>query len=198
MSEVQGPFEPAEIYNIDTLEKLQVISNPLRMKILECVIPKERTIKEIGDLLGMQSNTRYYHMSELTEAGMARVVRSELVSGIQQKWYRASARYFRLEPHLLYTNNVRGTDDPAGAFLIAALERTLNEFKTSLDHGLIDRSGESMLVTRRTVRTTPEQAREFKARLRKLEEDFSAVKDSEGTMRLELGLALFPTAESDG
>lgn len=197
MTEVRDSFEPADIYNIDTLEKLQVISNPLRMKILECVIPKARTIKEIGDLLGMQSNTRYYHMSELTEAGMARVVHSELVSGIQQKWYRASARYFRLEPHLLYTNDARGTDDPAGAFLIAAIERTLNEFKTSLDHGLIDRSGESMIVTRRTIRATPEQAMEFKARLRQLEEDFSAAQDSEGTLRLELGIALFPGAERD-
>lgn len=197
MTEVRDTFEPADIYNIDTLEKLQVISNPLRMKILECVIPKARTIKEIGDLLGMQSNTRYYHMSELTEAGMARVVHSELVSGIQQKWYRASARYFRLEPHLLYTNDARGTDDPAGAFLIAAIERTLNEFKTSLDHGLIDRSGESMIVTRRTIRATPEQAMEFKARLRQLEEDFSAAQDSEGTLRLELGIALFPGAERD-
>ncbi len=197
MTEVRDTFEPADIYNIDTLEKLQVISNPLRMKILESVIPKARTIKEIGDLLGMQSNTRYYHMSELTEAGMARVVHSELVSGIQQKWYRASARYFRLEPHLLYTNDARGTDDPAGAFLIAAIERTLNEFKTSLDHGLIDRSGESMIVTRRTIRATPEQAMEFKARLRQLEEDFSAAQDSEGTLRLELGIALFPGAERD-
>lgn len=197
MTEVRDTFEPADIYNIDTLEKLQVISNPLRMKILECVIPKARTIKEIGDLLGMQSNTRYYHMSELTEAGMARVVHSELVSGIQQKWYRASARYFRLEPHLLYTNDARGTDDPAGAFLIAAIERTLNEFKTSLDHGLIDKSGESMIVTRRTIRATPEQAMEFKARLRQLEEDFSAAQDSEGTLRLELGIALFPGAERD-
>lgn len=197
MTEVRDTFEPADIYNIDTLEKLQVISNPLRMKILESVIPKARTIKEIGDLLGMQSNTRYYHMSELTEAGMARVVHSELVSGIQQKWYRASARYFRLEPHLLYTNDARGTDDPAGAFLIAAIERTLNEFKTSLDHGLIDKSGESMIVTRRTIRATPEQAMEFKARLRQLEEDFSAAQDSEGTLRLELGIALFPGAERD-
>lgn len=198
LSDPVDTFEPADVYVIDTLEKLRVVSNPLRMRILDAVIPQARTIKEIGELLQVKSNTRYYHMSALSDVGMVRVVRTVVNGGIQQKYYRATGKYFRLEPHLLYSGGLQGNRDPAGAFLIGAVERTTSELRKSLERGLIDRSGETMTVTRRVTCTTQEQARQFKARLKQLEEDFVNADSCDGDLQLELGFALFQHAEDEG
>jgi len=190
-------FEPDDVYVIDTHEKLRVLANPLRLQILESITEQARTAKEIGDLIGVQSNTRYYHLAELEKAGMIKVVDTVITSGIQQKYYRATGRFLRLELSLLHGIQTPGSTDPAVAFIVGAIERTARELLRSFEHGVTEQAMDLTRVARRTTRTTAEKAAAFKTQLNELESEFTALSDSDGDVTLEFGFALFPHADSN-
>ena len=194
---VRFPFEPDDVYTIDSLEKLRVVSNPLRMRILDCLIPQARTIKDVGDILEVRSNTLYYHASELETAGLIKLVDTPVKSGIQQKYYRASARYFLLQSSLLHRDASDGEVDPGLAFITGAIERSADELRRSFRHGLIDEWIDTMRVSRRVIRMSPERAVEFRQRLEELEAAFVALDDDTGELSIEYQFALFPHYDPD-
>lgn len=189
-------LEPADIFQIDTIEKLKIIANPLRMQILDCLIPKALTVKEIGDLLNIQSNTRYYHISELENAGMIRVVDTKVKSGIQQKFYRATGKYYRLEPTLLHNGSGSGAPGSAALFLSGALEISASQLRRSFRNGSIDSAPDITRVTRRVISADPDRLVAFRERLLELEAEFSDLHDENGPASFELSYALFPTVRS--
>lgn len=197
-AEATTESEPADVYRIDTIEKLRVIANPLRMQILDCLIPQARTVKEVGDLLDLQSNTRYYHISELEQAGMIRVVDTVIKSGIQQKYYRATGKYYRVEPALLHADDQLGTPAPVATFMSGALEISAGRLRKAFSDGVMDLAPDITRVSRRTIHADPEQVAEFRQRLRALELEFESLHQEGAPNQFEFSYALFPTVRHDG
>jgi len=188
------PFVQVDEYLIDTIEKLRVVANPLRLQILDVLIQDAHTVKEIGDLLGIKSNTLYYHVSELENVGMVQLVDAVVISGIQNKYYRATARYYRLLSSLLYN----GGDPVGGAdFLASTVEGSARDLRTALASGTVERHPELLRITQRTIWTTPENVAEIRQRLGDIERDFVRLSDPDGPVRVEMQFALFPHADTD-
>lgn len=188
-------FEPLDVYEVDTIAKLRVIANPLRMRILECLIPQARTAKEVGELLKVQSNTRYYHISELEKAGMIKVVDTVITSGIQQKYYRATGRYFRIEPTLFHGGDPEPAE-PVVSFLTNAITTAADDLRNAFSTGRIAQRPALTRVSRRLIKASPEKIAEFHRRLAALEEEFIALHDPDEES-FELTYALFPNVNTD-
>ncbi len=83
-----------DLFIIDTLEKLKVISDPLRTKILMNLVKQEYTGQQLAEILAIPKTKIYFHLKELEKHGIVRIVREEEKNGIMQKFYKAVARRF--------------------------------------------------------------------------------------------------------
>lgn len=189
------PFEPDDEYLIDTIDKLRAVSNPLRMQILNALMSAARTVKEVGDLLGTKSNTLYYHVGELESAGMIVLVDAVVKSGIQLKYYRASARYYRLQSSLLYTNGELSERRAGADFVVGAVLGAAHDLRESLESGTANEHPECLRVSQRTIRTTEEQAAALRERVESLEREFAAADRAGAPLRIQLQYAFFPIAD---
>ena len=75
---------------IDDVEQLKVLSDALRLQLLDVLSDEaERgaTAKELAEALGTKQTKLYRHLALLEEHGFIRVVETRLVSGILEKRY---------------------------------------------------------------------------------------------------------------
>lgn len=190
-------FEPAPSRVLSDLEELRVVTHPLRRRIIDCLIPSEHTVKEIGRLLGVGSNTLYYHVGELERIGLVRRTRIGLKAGIQQSHYRATARYYHLAANLLDPNGGERRDDVGADFVAGAVEDGARYLRETFAAGAIDNRLDVVLVGRRTARLSAERAAQFRERLSALVRDFVAADQGDGEQRMEVVYALFPRVAAD-
>lgn len=104
-------FVQLEQIVIDDLETLKIISDPLRISILEHLAKRPNTVKAIAAEMGFKPNKLYYHINLLEKHGLITLVETQVVSGIIEKWYQSTAISYMVEPELL-----RLMDDPSGEF----------------------------------------------------------------------------------
>ncbi|MFC7370115.1 ArsR/SmtB family transcription factor [Fictibacillus iocasae] len=91
-----------DIYHLEELEQLRVISDPLRLKVIWEIVDEAKTGKMIADLLEAPAPKIHYHLKELERVGLVTIERTEEKNGIVQKFYRPIARIFSTEnilPH---------------------------------------------------------------------------------------------------
>ena len=86
--------------------QLQVLGNPIRVRMLEHLCREPLTATQLGHLLDMAPARAHYHLRQLAEAGLAQLIETRESSGIMEKYYRAVARRFHLDKTVAY--------DPAG------------------------------------------------------------------------------------
>jgi DNA-binding transcriptional ArsR family regulator len=188
-------FEPEPLFVLSELDQVRAVATPLRIAILDCLATKARTVREVGDVLGINSTKLYYHVSELERTGLALLVHTEVQSGIQQKFYRARARYYHIASHLL-----NSSEDESGAttsFMVALLEDAARELRRSVTKGVIDADKWNFKFSRRQIRLTREQATELRARLHELDEWALSLDDPDGEFEFEFNVAMFPRDLSD-
>src|SRR5215204_4411779 len=95
LSDDSIPFVPAPEFVVSDLETLKVVSDPLRIQLLELLVRGPRTVKQLASEMGTTSTKLYYHMSLLEERGIVRVISTRVVSGIIEKQYAITAYSFR-------------------------------------------------------------------------------------------------------
>ncbi len=191
-------FRPQERYVIQTLEELRIVSNPLRLQILDALIAAPLTVTQVGEQLGISSKKLYYHIGELERVGLVRLVQTEIQSGIQLKYYRAIAGYFYLTASMLHTDQGVKNADASEEFLGFLLESSSRVLRQSVNAGTIDRYPESFIVSRRMLKMSPEKATQLRDRLREVEAEILAADDPEAELTFSFVYALFPRSEGRG
>jgi hypothetical protein len=101
MQEVQSPrVNENEQAIIEDVETLKVLADPLRMRIVsECELAP-RTVKELAHLLDVPATRLYYHVKLLESRQLIRVFRTRMVSGIEERTYRTTARGWTVSAEL--------------------------------------------------------------------------------------------------
>ncbi len=160
----RSPVSPIELI-IDDVEKLRVISDPLRIKILEHAsedLPKGFTAKELAARLGTSQTKLYHHLNLMEEHGFLRVAETRMVSGIQERRYTATAHSFRVDRSLF---NPGAGEAAIADVLDAMFESARADIVAAVHAGLIDMQAEPH---RRRMALTLTQARLSPASVRKV------------------------------
>jgi len=95
--------EIPEIYNLETVEQLRAIADPLRLRIVDALSRRALTATGLGDVLGLPANKAHYHVRELEKAGLVRIVETRVKGGILEKYYRTVAESLLVPGSLLQT-----------------------------------------------------------------------------------------------
>lgn len=192
-------FKPQDEMIISDIETLRVLTDPLRLHILE-LLAEPHTVKEIAPKLAIGKTKLYYHINLLEKRGIIRVVSTRLVSGIVEKRYQVTALRFRPVKELL-----QGTSE--GQTLGLTLFDTIwdaarTQFTRSLQQGHIagatDSKANKLMLSHMVVSLTEEQADAFGARFAALLEElkqYESAASSAQTRPYTLTIAFFPKAE---
>src|SRR5689334_4837111 len=68
---------------------MRALADPLRIRIGLLLIDEAHTVKELAAALDVPATRLYYHVRILEEHGLIEVVERRMVSGIEERRYRA-------------------------------------------------------------------------------------------------------------
>jgi DNA-binding transcriptional ArsR family regulator len=172
--------KPDAEFIVSDLETLKVLADPLRLQIIELMTPAARTVKQIAADLNLPPTKLYYHIKQLEERALIRVVDTRIVSGILEKQYQAAAQSYRVNK-ALFSLTAQAGKEGLNVMLNGLFEDTKEDIQKSVEEEVIDVSAEegdekaiyrSLLISRNTLYMTPDEAEEFYRRLKELVREY--------------------------
>ena len=83
-----------EVHILNTLEEINIVSDPIRLKIIMTIGATPKTAQDLSDALGVSRSKIHYHLKILEQNGIIEVVDTELINGITQKYFLPVAKAF--------------------------------------------------------------------------------------------------------
>ncbi|MDJ0752329.1 MAG: winged helix-turn-helix domain-containing protein [Ardenticatenaceae bacterium] len=121
---------------IDDVETLRILTDVRRQNILEILVLHPLTVKAISKRLNIPVSKLYYHINLLEEKGMIKVVKTQVISGIIEKTYLATAMSYQISDDLLSVKSPELEEQMEG-MVLSLLDRVRGAFLESANHGLI-------------------------------------------------------------
>jgi hypothetical protein len=123
--------------NVTDLEAVRALTDQTKMKILEAFGSEPRTVKQVAATLKMVPNNLYYHINQLENLNLIKVVSTRVVSGIIEKQYITTARTFTFSRTLIAQSNPdQDIEELMNNRILSVMEATTDEVKESLKAGL--------------------------------------------------------------
>jgi len=193
----EDEFVPEEQMNISDLETVKVIADPLRVHILELLVEKPRTVKQLASELDTSTTKLYYHINMLEQHKLIRVVSTRVVSGIIEKQYRAAANTYSLDTSVGNLKDVNMAD-----LLQTIFDGVKRDFVKGVEAGMIDMSKrekehKSLILLRNLSRLSQKRADEYFEKMSALVKEFGEESSEDPDDKVySLMVALFPTTQT--
>src|SRR5512147_23056 len=125
-------------FNVTELEQLRVLSDSLRMRVLNNLSQEPLTVKQVADRLEMPATKLYYHVNELERIGVVKVVETRVKSGIIEKYYRLTADKIQVSRELLrLTQQPSAEASTYGEMLASIFEAVADDLRQAVACGLL-------------------------------------------------------------
>ncbi|HXT34731.1 MAG TPA: helix-turn-helix domain-containing protein [Chloroflexota bacterium] len=92
---------PDDTYQLETVEQMRTLADPLRLRIIDCLSRRAMTATQLGAILELPANKVHYHVRELERVGLVRLVETREKSGILEKYFRLVAHSLQVPESLL-------------------------------------------------------------------------------------------------
>jgi len=179
MADHKAPdYELDQRLALERPEQYKTLFDGTRMQIVDLLLERAATIKELAETLDKPKGTIGHHVSALEEAGLIRVVRTKMVRAIEAKYYGRTARTYVIGDK---AEDI-GIDLAPDHFLQTA----------SIEFARVQDPSVGTLSTLRYARIPDERADEWTQRLAELAEEFTTEKRG-GETTFGLLLAMYPT-----
>ncbi len=194
------------VFIIDNLDTLKVISDPLRIQILEFLAPKPLTVNQVAEGLGLDSSRLYYHFKMLETHGLIKVVETRLVSNMIERDYWLVAEEIEIDKDLLTFSSEEGQENivqVVRSYWEATLEdvmRTLHARQPHIEGGQPANSQE-MVMLKLQSHLSPKSYKTFIEKFNKLMEEFSqgeeVLKEGETLQDYHFACLIYPSYSYD-
>ncbi len=87
--------------HLNSLDQINVLSDPKRLAILQLLMVKPRTVSQIGRELGEYPAAIRYHIKKLEQADLVELNEVKISPGFTEKYYSANAQAFLLQRIIL-------------------------------------------------------------------------------------------------
>ncbi len=189
------PLDPPEAlaYTIQDLGQLKALADPLRVRILEALVERPRTTKQVADRLGEKPTKLYHHVEALDKVGLIELHSTRPNRGTLEKYFRAVARSFRADPELFSSDPVASGWASMGAEL---LHRGAEEIR-ALDG--VDLAGRQPMLVQLKATTTQVRIERLQEQIQSLLDGLAneAEKDEGETVEYQMILAFYPVDLKD-
>ena len=171
---------------ISDLETLRVLTDPLRLQILEVLDPYPQTVNQVAEKLGQTGSRLYYHFNMLEKHGLVKVVETRMVNNILEKIYWLTAEEIEIDQTMLAFSK-DGVKEGLVDLISSSLEATRIEMLRSLqtrsyqlDHGARPVPRDIIIQSSRK-RLTDETYKVFLEKVRALINEFTELPEETGS-----------------
>ena len=168
------------LFLVEDLETLRVLTDPLRMEILQILDQEPHTINQVAEKIGVSNSRLYYHFKILEEHGLISVVQTRMVNNIVEKFYWPTADDFDFDKSLLEFSSESGQENIV-RLVSSSLETTHRDIMRSIQ-ARRDRLAmgappipRDMIIGNSKKRLKDETYQAFLKRLKDLLEEFSTL-----------------------
>lgn len=176
---------------VSDLRTLKLLSDPLRLRLLEAFADRPRSVKQAALRLKVPVGKLYYHIGLLERRGLLVIAATRRSARTTEKLYRVAARAFRVDRKILAISD---SDAGFDASLRAILDATRAEAQRGARLGAFDENSSATLA-RNVVAITHRQAAVFKAEIDRLLKRFESAGTGAGDILHNLTIAYFPIEE---
>ena len=160
-----------KIYKIRDLEQIRLLSDPLKLQLLQSFAESAKTTKQVAAELGESVTKLYRHVDALHDSGLLTVVEEKQKRGTIERTFRAVAQRFEAD-HSLFNDEAGAAGADAAREMLRIVE---TEILDVLTHASEDES-EQPILFRIKGKASAKQI----AKLRELLEDWlDTVQESE-------------------
>jgi DNA-binding transcriptional ArsR family regulator len=188
--------EQTEIYTLTDLEQVKVLSDPLRLRILEVLCARERTTKQVAEEIGEKPTRLYHHVDALERVGLIRLSRTRQNRGTVEKYYLGVARAFRADTSLFSTTGDTEATKTVADVVGSMMETTAQDLRRLINFGHDITSGDESLLSYTEIRMGEESIAKIRTRLwdflKELEAEDCPTEPDENLRRYRLTLAYYP------
>nr|AIA11936.1 Helix-turn-helix domain protein [uncultured bacterium]AIA12347.1 Helix-turn-helix domain protein [uncultured bacterium] len=131
-------YTPLDKLTITSLDTVKVLSDPLRLQMLESMLDRPVTVKQLAADLKIPQTKLYYHMNTLEEHGLVRVVSTRVVSGIIEKQYWVAAYSISIDKTLFAAPGGKGISEEVNSLLQTMFDGARLDLNKSVEAGLVD------------------------------------------------------------
>ncbi len=184
---------------ITDLETLKVISDPLRVQILEHIgLASDSggltTVKQLSEALDIPSTKLYYHINLLEKHNLIWVAETRVVSGILEKHYQVRARKIRADIDISQNTNI--DRDQGMALALSSIATMLDTAYKNVEKSFHQRLEETqngnhesvaMLTSQAMLQLSSEEAEDLIAKVNELVSEFAEINNPDG---LAFGLTI--------
>jgi predicted ArsR family transcriptional regulator len=146
-----------ETYKIKDLEQVRLLSDPLKLKLLQAFAESAKTTMQVAAELGERVTKLYRHVDALLDAGLLVVVSEQQKRGTVERTFRAVAHRFEAD-HALF----RGEPGDEGA---EAAREMLRVTESEIVDILARDGDDRAIVMRFRGRASPRQVADLRATL---------------------------------
>jgi len=158
-------FQPAEVFPIDDLETLQLITNEPRIEILE-LLRKPASVAQLAERMGVPRTRLYHHVNTLEEIGAIAVVDERRAGAMTEKIYQVAAKTYQPSEKFLETATPK---EQAAAIIDSLYSITKSDFLRAAEQERLDLAEDErrrrLSLARRVYTLTPERATELVTRM---------------------------------
>lgn len=188
----QLPFDTArenntmnEVMIIEDLEQLRLLSDPLKLSLVQVFGEAEGTVASAAEALDEPQTKLYRHVDALLSAGLIEITREAPKRGTIERWFRTVAKRFEVADGLL-TGNELGDENSAIRKLLRSTETELLKAMQDADEQF------PPTFARFHARATPEQLEELQQRLLTWFDELETERtDLEGTVEIGAFVGLY-------
>ena len=173
-----------EVYKIQDLEQVRLLSDPLKLRLIQAFAEAAKTTKQVSAELNESITKLYRHVDALHDAGLLEVVEEKQKRGTVERTFRAIAQRFEAD-HSLF-NDEAGHEGQAAAreMLRVGQEEILNVLASASE----DESEEDKaIVLRIRGKASPEKIAELRETLQTWLESIPNVDDESCRDAKEIG-----------
>ncbi|MEZ5464547.1 MAG: helix-turn-helix domain-containing protein [Lysobacteraceae bacterium] len=154
-----SPPPIAETHRVSDLAVLKLLSDPLKLKLLQAFAEGPRSTMQVAEALGENLTKLYRHVDALTEAGLLVVTEETPKRGTVERKFRAVARRFEVDRSLLSSDA-----DPDGT---EAVRGILRDGEDDIVRALSnkERGADDDLLARLKGKASPKRIKQLKQQL---------------------------------
>lgn len=176
-----------EVIKINKLEHLKLLSDPMKLDLLQAFAEAETTIGEVAESLGQPVTRLYRHVDALQEAGLIEVTQERKKRGTVERHFRAAAKRFEVDQSLF-----SGVADDESSAVRDMLRSTEDELIRAI--GSMQGDDETTTFVKIRIKASPERIEQLQASLMEWIETVQEDTDESGEEELDFGalLAFYP------
>lgn len=178
-----------EVFKIKDLEQVRLLSDPLKLQLLQAFAEDAKTTKQVAAELGESITKLYRHVDALHDAGFLEITGEQQKRGTVERTFRAVAHRFEAD-HSLFSDGDAGEGETAARDMLRAVEDEILNAITNTDPA--DRDP---IMMRLRCKASPERLSELRRTLNEWIE--STQKEDVGEDMEEFGalIAFYPTGK---